>query len=263
MAAPLSDLAKRIRSSALEEKRSLDDFDRTLNLLGWSDAYSKINLSLGPSKIGLDHLNFFRLDHTKEADRRLKEAFEFCELSHEEPRHWRALLNVLVTECFLKKGRSSTRDKQSLFELLLDIHELQAKNPKLIKAEDIARKLLRSSKFTKKHPSVKKVSSLTRLVRKAQDPKHNPYTRYREDQDIVMSVERDQHLMTGMSGEGFDRALRPVLEIAIALTTQRAQEEILVEMLKSQHLELNGSTCSWEAEQQYRQMAKAAVQKLI
>jgi hypothetical protein len=131
MSGQLSLLAKNIRSNALEEKRSLDDFDRFLRELGLFDAFSKLDLSLGPSKIGLDQINFFRLDDTKEIDQRLKAAFEFCGLSEEEPRHWRALLNALVTECFPKKGRSRTRDLESLFELLLDIHALQANFPKL------------------------------------------------------------------------------------------------------------------------------------
>ena len=183
MPAQLSDLAKKIRSSASEQKRFLDDVDRFLRAMGWFDAFSKLNLSLGPWKVGLDHANFFHLDEKKEIDRRLKAAFKFCGLSEEDPRHWRALLNALVTECFPKKGRSVSRDQGSLFGLLLEIHELQAANPKLTNAEAIARKLLRSQRFSKKFPTTKKVSSLTRLVRKAQDPKHNPYVRYREEKD--------------------------------------------------------------------------------
>ena len=41
MAAQLSSLVKKIRSNALEEKRSLDDFDRVLGELGLFDAFSK------------------------------------------------------------------------------------------------------------------------------------------------------------------------------------------------------------------------------
>jgi hypothetical protein len=263
MAAQLSELAKEIRSSALQEKRSVDDLDRMLKALGLFDAFSKINLSLGPLRIGLDHVNFFRLDDTKEADQRLKAAFKFCRLSAEDPRHWRALLNALVTECFPKKGRSKTRDEEGLFELLLNIHKLQTSNPKLTKAEDIARKLFRSPSFVKKYPTIKKVSSLTKLVRKAQDSKHNPYARYREEKDIALLVMRKQYLATGISEEAFERGVRPVLEIAIALGSQRAQEEDLVGYLKKKHLEIKGSACSWEAEQQYRQIAKEALEKRL
>jgi hypothetical protein len=168
MAAQLSALEKKIRSNASEEKRSIDDFDRFLRELGLFDILSKLNLSFGPSKLGLDLANFFRLDDTREIDKRLKAAFKFCGLSEEDPRHWRALLNALVTECFPKKGRSITRDQASLFELLLDIHALQANSPKLMKAEDIAKKLLRDRRFSKKYPTINSVGSLTKLVRKAQ-----------------------------------------------------------------------------------------------
>jgi hypothetical protein len=106
MPAQISELAKNIRSNAAEEKRSIDDFDRLLKSLGLFESFSQINLSLGPSKIGLDHLNFFNLDEKKEADHRLKAAFKFCGLNENEPRHWRALINALVTACFPKKGRS-------------------------------------------------------------------------------------------------------------------------------------------------------------
>ena len=263
MAAQLSELAKNIRSSALEEKRSLDDFDRMLKALGLFDAFSKINLSLGPSKIGLDQVNFFRLDDAKEADQRLKAAFKFCGLNEEEPRHWRALLNALVTECFPKKGRSKTRDEQGLFELLLDIHEVQAANPKLTDAKDIAKKMLRITSFRKKYPTINSAQSLTKLVRKAQNPKHNPYVRYREEKDIAMYVMREQHRAAGISDEAFERGVRPIVEVAMALGSQRAQEEDLVDYLKKKHLEIKGSACGWEAEQQYRQIAKEALEKQL
>lgn len=261
MAAQLSELAKRIRSSASDEKRSLDDFDRLLRAMGWFDSFSKLNLSLGPTKIGLDQVNFFHLDEKKEIDRRLKAAFKFCGLSEEDPRHWRVLLNALVTECFPKKGRTISRDQGSLFELLLDIHELQATNPKLTNAEAIARKLLRLRTFPKKYPTIKSVGSLTKLVRKAQDPKHNPYARYREEKDIALFAMREQYRANGISEEAFEKGVRPVLEVAMALGSQRAQEEDLLEYLKKKHLEIKGSACSWEAEQHYRQLAKEALKK--
>jgi hypothetical protein len=261
MPAQISELAKNIRSNAAEEKRSIDDFDRLLKSLGLFESFSQINLSLGPSKIGLDHLNFFNLDEKKEADHRLKAAFKFCGLNENEPRHWRALINALVTACFPKKGRSKTRDEQGLLELLFDIHELQASHPTLTNAEAIAAKLLRSTRFRKKYPSITKISSLTKLVRKAQDQKHNPYAAYREEKTIAMSVMREQYLAAGNSQEGFERGVRPVLEIALTLGNQRAQEDALVDLLKERHLELNGSVCSWEAEQHYRKIAKEALEK--
>ncbi|UVO37614.1 hypothetical protein KUL72_04275 [Bradyrhizobium arachidis] len=261
MAAQLSELAKRIRSSASDEKRSLDDLDRLLRAIGWFDTFSKLNLSFGPTKIGLDQVNFFHLDEKKEIDRRLKAAFKFCGLSEEDPRHWRALLNALVTECFPKKGRAISRDHGSLFELLLEIHELQAANPKLTNAEAIARKLLRSPRFAKKYPTIGEVSSLTKLVRKAQDPKHNPYARYREEKDIALAAMREQYRANGIGEEAFERGVRPVVEIAMAVGSQRAQEEDLLEHLKKKHLEIKGSACSWEAEQQYRQIAKEALER--
>lgn len=263
MAAELSELEKRIRSRALEERRTLADFDRMLTLLGLSEAVSQLNLSLGPWKIGLDHINFFRLDEKRSADQRLKSAFEFCGLDEGDPRHWRALLNALVAECFPKRGRTKTRHVEGLFELLLDIHELQAKNPKLTSAEAIATKLLRSSRFTKKYPSIKKVSSLTKLVRKAQDPQHNPYARYREEQDIALSIMREQHLAAGTDEQTFDNAVRPVLEVAMALGRQRSQEEEMLQHLKRKHIEIKGSACSWEVEQRYRQIVKQALAKRL
>jgi hypothetical protein len=263
MAAQLSALEKKIRSNASEEKRSIDDFDRFLRELGLFDILSKLNLSFGPSKLGLDLANFFRLDDTREIDKRLKAAFKFCGLSEEDPRHWRALLNALVTECFPKKGRSITRDQASLFELLLDIHALQANSPKLMKAEDIAKKLLRDRRFSKKYPTINSVGSLTKLVRKAQNPKHNPYARYREEKDIALYVTREQYRAAGISEEAFERNVRPVLEVAMAVGNQRAQEDLLVENLKKRHLEIEGSACSWEAEQRYRQIAKEALKKRL
>jgi hypothetical protein len=260
MAAQLSVLAKNIRSNALEERRSLDDFDRVLRELGLLDEFSKLDLSLGSPKILLNQVYFFRLNDTDEVDRRLKAAFKFCGLSEEEPRHWRALLNALVTECFPKKGRSVTRDRANLFELLLDIHALQANSPKLTKPEEIAKKLLRSPKLSKKYSTIK-WAALTKLVRKAQNPKHNPYARYREEKDIVLHVLREEHRAAGLSEEGFERGVRPVLEIAIAVGNQRAQEDILVDALKKGHLELKGAACSWEAEQYYRQIAKDRLKK--
>jgi hypothetical protein len=38
-------------------------------------------------------------------------------------------------------------------------------------------------------------------------------------------------------------------------------ENALVDLLKEKHLELNGSVCSWEAEQHYRKIAKEALEK--
>jgi hypothetical protein len=262
MGAQLSDLAKKIRSKAMEEKRSLDDNDRFLKELGLFDAFAKINLSLGPSKIGLDQVNFFRLDDTKEVDKRLKATFKFCGLNEEEPRHWRALLNALVTECFPKKGRSKTRDEESLFELLLDIHEVQAANPKLTDAKDIAKKLLRVTKFAKKYSTISSAETMTRLVRKAQNPKQNPYARYREENDVALCVMREEYRAAGTSDEAFE-SMRPMLEIALALGNQRALEDDFVEYLKKKHLEIKGSACSWEAEQQYRQIAKDALKKRL
>jgi hypothetical protein len=52
-----------------------------------------------------------------------------------------------------------------------------------------------------------------------------------------------------------------VLEVAIAVGNQRAREEDLVDSLKKKHLEIKGSACSWEAEQQYRQIAKDELKK--
>jgi hypothetical protein len=76
-----------------------------------------------------------------------------------------------------------------------------------------------------------------------------------------MSVMREQYLAAGNSQEGFERGVRPVLEIALTLGNQRAQEDALVDLLKERHLELNGSVCSWEAEQHYRKIAKEALEK--
>ena len=251
----LSKLAEKIRRSALEERRTVDDFDRMLKAVGLFDQLSEINLSvIGPWNIGLHQANFFRLNDTNEADQRLKEAIKFCGLCENEPRHWRALLNALLAECFPKKGRNKTRDEQGLFGLLLDIHELQGKNPKLIKAEEIARQLLRSKEFVAKYPSLKEISSLTRLVRKAQDPNHNPYTKYREDKNIALSVLRQQYPPTET---GQDES--PVFAIASALSIQRVQEDALLEIFKRKHFESKGSACDWEAEQRYRKIAIAAL----
>jgi hypothetical protein len=57
--------------------------------------------------------------------------------------------------------------------------------------------------------------------------------------------------------------VRPVLEVALAVGSQRVQEDDLVDYLKKKHLEIKGSACSWEAEQQYRQIAKEALKKRL
>jgi hypothetical protein len=49
----------------------------------------------------------------------------------------------------------------------------------------------------------------------------------------------------------------------MAVGNQRAQEDLLVENLKKRHLEIEGSACSWEAEQRYRQIAKEALKKRV
>jgi hypothetical protein len=255
MAVQLSELEKNIRSRIANEKRFLDDFDRVLREAGLVGPISKQNLSFEKLK---QKANFFQLDQTREIDERLKKAFEFCGLNEEEPRHWRVLLNALVMECFPKRGRRKKWDQEGLFELAWEIREVQAAHPKLTEAKDIAKKLLRISRFTKKYPSINSVGSLTKLVRKARNEK--PYAERRGGKDVPVSAMRNGYFSAETVDEGVEKKVGPVPEILMAVAHQRVLEENLVEHLKGKYPELSGSALSWEAEQQLRRIAKETLE---
>nr|AWM06073.1 hypothetical protein CIT39_06140 [Bradyrhizobium symbiodeficiens] len=122
-----------------------------------------------------------KIDFDDEHADLLKEVFEFCGLSPENPLDWRFLMTAMAQEIFKAPGRSVEWRQSRYFELLQDIRALQAKDPSLKAASKIAVRLMATKPFNRKYKNLE-LGYFRKRVAKALNPKFNLFARMKPGQ---------------------------------------------------------------------------------
>lgn len=133
-----TNLKKRLRAAVAEGRPLADALADTINLksignLGDSGATVK---TIEGWFIFVARNQAFAISGNEPGDKQLMEAFSHCGLDAERPHHWRLLLESLVDICFSKLG-APTKWGDGILDLVDEIKQLQARNPKLIGASSL------------------------------------------------------------------------------------------------------------------------------
>lgn len=163
------------------------------------------------------------LDPVAPHDRLLREVFAFCALDATDPWHWRILLEATIETDFKRSGAHEKWDEGALFELQMDIRELQKKYPSAQKNNKIAQLLKKTKPFESKYGE-KELAYLRKLVGKSRDPRFNPMIEYDERGDFLNFLAKRRAADAGVS-----------VEMAQALIDKLVEEQIEQALEDYQH----------------------------
>jgi hypothetical protein len=124
-----------------------------------------------------------KIDELDPAHDLLRNAFAFCELDADNPRHWRILLQATMEVAFKKSGAHEKWDDGAFFELKMDINELKRLEPSATTDEKVAALLKKREPFKSKYTM--KLGYLRKLVGKARDQRFNVMAGYDEEDDFL------------------------------------------------------------------------------
>jgi hypothetical protein len=139
------------------------------------------------------------VDPDDPADRLLRDTFSLCDLDSTNPRHWRILLETIIELTFKKSGAPEKWDEAALFELQMDIRELQRLEPSATHNKKIAELLRKKEPFKSKYGMG--FGYLRKLVGKARDARFNRMVEFNEDQDFLKYVAEQRRRRSGVSPE--------------------------------------------------------------
>jgi hypothetical protein len=149
----------------------------------------------------------------------LRNAFADTGLDPEKPLHWRLLLESLVEVCFRGPGAKKKWDEAGLFELFLDIEAIQKSHPGLTSNPKIAQRIKGMKSLRERYKTID-TQALTKLVRKARSPIHNPGIEYRKTDTLLPLLKRQNS-----GSETIARKLAPLAETVLAsLLTSETEE---------------------------------------
>jgi hypothetical protein len=173
MPSPISSDLKELRKIAEKMKAASDSSDEVLEeTLKRSSLRTAITANLGLSDKAIALL-VGAIDGVEPSgtDSYMRNAFEFCGLDPNVPKHWAILLRSFAFLHFetKKAGAHKRWDDAGLFDLAIDIRELQSTAPDLNHNLGIAQALIKHKKYKAKYGD-EGVENLRKIVAKARQP---------------------------------------------------------------------------------------------
>jgi hypothetical protein len=167
------------------------------------------------------------LDAVDPADRLLRDVFAFCALDPTSPWHWRILLEVTIEITFRRSGNREKWNDGAFFELMMDVREVKRLDPSATTDKRVAEFLKKKNPFASKYKM--KLSYLTKLVGKANDPRFNSMVKYEDDENFLdVLIERRQEktgVSTEMASSLVDKIVEEQIEATLARFKKRSEEQ--------------------------------------
>jgi hypothetical protein len=128
----------------------------------------------------------FKVNEATASGKLLADVFRQCELDHQNPRHWRILLDALVEQCFRGPGAPQKWDEAGYFELLADIRIVQKLFPTKKTHAELAKVLTSEEPFKSKYERERtNFPGFRKVIGRALNPKINPAVNVPEGADWI------------------------------------------------------------------------------